>query len=104
MAQAIACDLCQTEVAELMQTSLATGDVIAIGPSCQLTFLLTVAATIADDMPADVALSYGELIEPIVTRLARYTPLGKPLPVSDEKPETGNEDPVELAEAVNHDE
>lgn len=34
MAQPITCDLCQSENAVLMQTSLTDGSVLAIGPAC----------------------------------------------------------------------
>lgn len=34
MAQPITCDLCQSENAVLMQTSLTDGSVLAVGPAC----------------------------------------------------------------------
>jgi len=34
MAQPITCDLCQAETAVLMQTNVADGDILAVGPGC----------------------------------------------------------------------
>lgn len=70
MAQAIACDLCGQETAVLMQTNIENGDVIAIGGSCMVTFLLSTAATILDEMPADRRGAYAEIIKPVTDQLS----------------------------------
>jgi hypothetical protein len=70
MAQAMGCDLCGQENAILLQTNIDNGDVIAIGGSCMVTFLLSTAATILDDMPADNRGAYAEIIRPVVNQLA----------------------------------
>jgi hypothetical protein len=54
---AIGCDLCQSEDAVMMQTSLANGDTISVGAACLVTFMAgslvgMLAGITADDMNA----------------------------------------------------
>jgi hypothetical protein len=70
MASQLGCDLCGQENAILMQTNIGNGDVIAIGPSCVVVFMLTTAESIISEMPEANAAAYGEALAPIVARLA----------------------------------
>jgi hypothetical protein len=72
MAQAMGCDLCGQETAILLQTNIDNGDVVAIGGSCMVTFLLSTAATILEDMPADHRGRYAEIIRPVTEQLANH--------------------------------
>ena len=103
MAQPIACDLCGQENAVLMQTNIGNGDVIAIGGSCMVTFLLSTAATILDEMPADAAAAYGEVIRPVVNQLAVHVTADSPEVQADhasKPPEVAASDTT--ADAVRH--
>jgi tetrahydromethanopterin S-methyltransferase subunit B len=95
MPQQINCDMCGAEPAELMQTSLANGDVIAIGHSCQLAFHLTVVESILDAMPADVAKAYGDQVASIIAKLDGHVDdmaiaMQPTERMMDEDPETGD--------------
>lgn len=59
MAQAINCDLCNTEAAVLLQTDLASGETMSVGPACLFPFYVGAAAGIADGMPPEVRAEYG---------------------------------------------
>jgi hypothetical protein len=83
MAQAIRCDLCGQENAVLMQTNIDNGDVIAIGGSCMVTFLLSTAATILDEMPADHVGQYAEIIAPVVSLLTLHAPAAEVAEVAE---------------------
>lgn len=97
MATAITCDMCQQETAQVMQTNIDNGDVLAIGASCQLLFHLTVAAEMLDLMPGDARGAYSEVARRIITALSdKFTPPVVATPVLlDEDPLTGDMVPVD---------
>jgi hypothetical protein len=106
MAQSIACDMCGQENATFMQTNIANGDVVAVGDSCTLTFLLTVAAEIVTAMPIDAATQYGEAIMPVLGKLAGVVvhAAAESLPSDyDEDQETGDMVPVNTAVEIARD-
>ena len=97
MAQNLLCDLCQQEPAQLMQTNIDNGQVITVGASCMLLFLLTTAETIVSDMPPEVAAQYGETVASIVDKLSdRVIAIAL-----DEDPTTGDMVPlIDASEAT----
>lgn len=72
MATAIGCDLCETEPAIMMQTSLANGDTMSVGQACLLVFTGSSFAAMLANTDADTRAMYGkpltDLIERIVER------------------------------------
>jgi hypothetical protein len=90
MAQNILCDLCEQEPGMLMQSNISNGDVITVGESCMLIFLLTTAGSILDQMPADNARQYAQALDPIVAKLALVVLSAD----TDEGPVTGDMAPL----------
>lgn len=66
MAGQLLCDLCEAEPAQVMQSSLANGDTIAIGANCALTFYVTCVSAILADMPAEAVAEYGSILKPVL--------------------------------------
>ena len=82
MAQALTCDLCGQENAQLVITNSDNGDVMAVGPSCVVVFYLTAAGEMLSMMPAENVAAYASMLAPVVERLTGL--------YLDEAPETGD--------------
>lgn len=76
MPNVIHCDMCQQEHAQVMQTNVDNGDVLAVGPNCLLVFYLTVAQEMLDLMPAENIAAYGSALTDVVTRLGGHIDRG----------------------------
>jgi hypothetical protein len=78
MATAIACDLCETEQAVMMQTSLSNGDTISVGQACMLTFFGGSLAEMLDNAGDDLIAMYQPTLNNLLSRMvARTTPIGE---------------------------
>lgn len=71
MAQTITCDICNSEAASVLQTDIATGEVMAVGQSCHFPFYVGVAAAIAETMPAEIRAEYAEAVGKLAALFAR---------------------------------
>jgi hypothetical protein len=69
MATAIACDLCETEPAVLMQTNLGNGDTISVGQACLITFAGGTFAEMVNSVDTDVIAMHGEALTSLIDRL-----------------------------------
>jgi hypothetical protein len=83
MAQQIACDLCGTEPAVLLQTKVDSGEVMAVGPACVFPFALGMATVTAAEFTPEVAAVYLPEATKLYNALADLaaTETTKPAPV-----------------------
>jgi hypothetical protein len=98
MAPAITCDMCQQEIASVMQTNIGNGDVVAVGNSCLLTFYITIVAEVVDAMDPDLRLAYAEVISPVVVKLVEAMAAAGVAPAMDENPAAGNMEMLPMSE------
>lgn len=95
MAQELPCDLCQAEVAVLMQTSLTDGTVLTIGAAClPLFFGGAVLGAIGSDGHASPTKCQAcrRTHERMTTPVAQLS--AEPPAVMDENPVTGDMEPL----------
>ena len=90
MAQTITCDICNAEPASVLQTDIATGEVLSVGSACHFPFYIGVAGAIAATMTDDIKAEYAEAVAALA---AKFT--GPPAGVDGEgTPVTGGDAPV----------
>jgi hypothetical protein len=100
---AIACDLCNDEQAVLMQTSLETGDTMAVGRSCLIPFTLGAAVAFSEGMEQEEQNAYRDLTAALLANIApSMLQLAKSaVPKPPRKPRAGKADkPAQDGEAI----
>lgn len=65
MAQAISCDLCQQEVAVMMQSNLTNGDTIGVGDACMVTFFASSLTAMLHDAPPEALNELSAVLVPL---------------------------------------
>jgi hypothetical protein len=91
--------MCGQERAQLMQTNVDNGDVIAVGNNCMVVFYLTAAAEMLSMMPVENRAAYATACADALVTLDGVASAGAAADALelDEDPTTG--DMVPLAEA-----
>jgi hypothetical protein len=103
MAAPISCDLCGQENAQVMQTNVENGDVIAVGLNCLPIFYLTAAAEMISMMPAANRLAYAAAAATAVNELTGLADAGAAATMAEAPAESVSYDDggQEGAEAAN---
>lgn len=57
MAQQLQCDMCQNETAVMIQTNLADGSALTVGPACLVPYFIATARQMAEQAGVDLAAS-----------------------------------------------
>lgn len=65
MAQAIGCDLCQTEAAVMMQSNLTNGDTIGVGEACMVTFFASSLTAMLHGAPPEMLNDLSPVLVPL---------------------------------------